>query len=120
MNNKLLFKTVTDYFDKIEKTQSRNSKTIIASELLGQAKENEIKILIYLLLGRVSPRYEKTDFNLGIKSVIAIYSEVFNIDTQVIHKKFIEFGDIGDTFVHMNKNNITKDLSLLFILKYLI
>ncbi|MCL4392734.1 ATP-dependent DNA ligase [Patescibacteria group bacterium] len=111
-NNKLLFKTVAEYFEKIENTSSRNEKTKYLSELFEVANRDEIDILIYLSLGRISPMYEKTDFNIGVKTIINIYSKVASIESKDVKSKYQEIGDIGEVFESIYRNSVGDPLSI--------
>ncbi len=97
---------------KIENTRSRNERTELLANLLNLIPKEFIKEFIYMLDGRINPRYVKSDFNIGSKRLIIVFSKVFNIPQEEVSRSFREIGDIGLLFFNLKKNKKTTPTSL--------
>jgi DNA ligase-1 len=48
-----------------------------------------------------------------------IYSNIFNIESKIINKKFSEIGDIGELFININSHKIYEEISLISVFNIL-
>jgi DNA ligase-1 len=106
------FDTICRHLLEIENTRSRNDRTELLANLLKLIPEEFIKEFIYILDGRISPRYIKSDFNIGSKRLIIIFSKVFNIPKEEVSGYFRELGDVGLLFFNLKKNEKTTPTKL--------
>ncbi|MBU1110104.1 ATP-dependent DNA ligase [Patescibacteria group bacterium] len=89
------FSIFSQYLERIEQTASRNQMTGILAELVGELSVEETDKACYLLLGRLGPLYETSEFNLADKMMIKVLAEAFNIEEKKVREKFKEVGDLG-------------------------
>lgn len=87
------FRNITEHFNTIEQTSSRNEMSSILADLLKDLSKDEAAILCYLVQGRVAPLFVKSEFNFSQKSFLKIL--------EILHKekldeKYVELGDIGN------------------------
>ncbi|MDD4382301.1 MAG: ATP-dependent DNA ligase [Candidatus Dojkabacteria bacterium] len=86
------FRKISEHFNTIEKTSSRNEMSLILSNLLKELDKNEASILCYLVQGRVAPLFVKSEFNFSQKSFLKILEILHK---EKLGKKYMEMGDIG-------------------------
>ena len=87
--------TLSQYFERLEKTSSRIQITTILAELFNKLDEKEIDKAIYMMLGRLAPSYENVIFNLADEMVQRAVAKTYNVDITDVKKRYKEFGDIG-------------------------
>jgi DNA ligase 1 len=88
------FKAFSEYLSKIENTSGRTDITIIISELLGHLKGNEIKYAMYLLQGRLVPKFIPVEFNFSQKLILRALSQLVK-DESYISTLYKKMGDAG-------------------------
>ncbi len=91
------FKELVERFSSLEQTTKRNEMTDILAELLGEADEDEVDKLIYLLQGQVKPPFKGIDIGLGEKYVEKAISIATGYSEKEVDEKFTETGDLGET-----------------------
>jgi len=91
------FKQLSVYIEKIEKTASRLQITEILADLFTQLRPEEYEKVVYLLLGRLTPKYKTLNFGMAEKMVIRAISSALQIDPSEFTKKYKQSGDIGET-----------------------
>jgi DNA ligase 1 len=94
------FSILSDYFQKLEKTQSRLAITNILSGLFKEANPDEIGKICYLLLGRVAPLYEAIEFGVADKLMIRSIAKAYDQTDLVVQKEFRKLGDLGIVAEH--------------------
>ena len=82
-------------YDLLENTSRRLKKTRIISELLKNAKTEELGILILLLQGKVFNTADKQDLGIASKIVIKAMSSVFGLNSNQIENFWKQKGDLG-------------------------
>src|SRR3989344_1932179 len=92
----MLFKELSIYLEKLEKTSSRLEITRILSELFKESSSDEIQNIVYLSLGTLAPNYESIILNLAEKMVIRSLALAHDKDISEIALLYKEKGDLGD------------------------
>lgn len=90
------FSSLANYFQKIEKTPSRNQMMEILANLLSQASPEEIDELVYLSLGELAPKFNKIEFNLADKMVIRSIAQAFRTKPSQVTSIYKQIGDLGE------------------------
>lgn len=116
----LKFSTVSEYFEKIDKTSSRLEITDILYELFSLADKSEIDSLIYFCQGKLGPNYISNDINIGQSILISLISQYTAISETKIKDDFLKKGDLGLVIENNKSSNkqitlFTKDLDFLDI-----
>lgn len=97
------FETLAQYFTQIENTSSRLSITELLARLFTELDKSEIVYTSYLLQGRVTPLYVRTDFGVAEKMALKAVAKALHIDTVDLKKTMQEVGDIGSAISHYKK-----------------
>lgn len=98
------FKIVSEYFQKIEDTASRNEITILLSDLFQKSNSQESQIIAYLSLGELQPPYKGTQFQIADKIMVRVLSKVLFKSESEVKSLYREYGDFG-LVVETKKNN---------------
>ncbi|MDP4011841.1 MAG: ATP-dependent DNA ligase [Candidatus Roizmanbacteria bacterium] len=93
----MTFKQLSQYIQKIEKVSSRLQITEILADLFEKLKPEEYEKTVYLLLGRLTPKYKTLNFGMAEKMVIRSIASAIQIDPSEFIKKYKQSGDIGET-----------------------
>lgn len=91
----MTFRKLSEFFQKLESTSSRNAMIEILAELFAEAGVNEIDKIAYLLQGRVAPLYEPIEFGMAEKMIIKAIAKGTGSSEQGIIKEFKKTGDLG-------------------------
>lgn len=96
----MLFKEFSEYLEKIENIASRNEMTEILAEFIGKLDNTEIEHAMYLLIGRLAPRFIPLEFNFSskllLKALDGLNFSFGNIDEGIdVKKLYAELGDVG-------------------------
>lgn len=91
----MTFKQLAGYFDQIEKTSSRLVMTSLLAELFKKIRADEMAPVLYLLQGRVSPLFEKSEFGIGEKMVIKAIVSGVHVDKKTFLQTYKKTGDLG-------------------------
>lgn len=89
------FQVFAQTLEKIEGTSGRLDMTDILVAFLKDLSKDEIKSSMYLLQGRVVPRFIPLEFNVARKLMMRSISRAFEIDLEKVEKHFAELGDVG-------------------------
>ena len=89
------FKTVAEYFEKIEAESSRLAMTTLLADLLEQATPEEAGIIVNLSLGQLHPLYIGTPLGMAEKSLIPILATFLKQDEESVARDIKKEGDIG-------------------------
>lgn len=91
------FKELSKYLEKLEKTSSRIEITKILADLFKKSNSSEIDKIVYLLLGRLAPKYDSVVFNLAEKMMVQVIAKAYKKDVVKVRKLYKEKGDLGET-----------------------
>ena len=93
----MLFRNVAEVMGLLEKISSGNAMRDILSKFFRKVPKNEIKIITYLVSGRISSGFDDVVIGMADKMVLrAIVMSSGNSDSEV-HRVFKQKGDVGLT-----------------------
>lgn len=98
----MLFAKLSEYFQKIEQTSSRNEKMVLLASILKEAEQDEVSELIYLALGGLRPEFDRLEFNLAEKGIVRALN--------VPWEEYQRIGDLG--FVAERLGNRKQELEI--------
>lgn len=104
------FSELANYFDKLEKTASRNEITQILAEVFKKAKPEEIDKIVYLFLGQLAPSYQGIVFNIAERMMLRVLSEAYGKEVKEVRSLYKRKGDLGNVAQDLAKskgNNLT-------------
>ena len=104
----MLFKELSVYLERLEKTASRIEITKILSELFKKTSSNEIDKVCYLVLGGLAPSYEGVILNIAEKMMFRVLAKAYNKDIPEVIKTYKEKGDLGHVAFSLAKANAGK------------
>lgn len=90
------FKTLAEFFDKIESASSRLKMTDYLADLFKESNKDEIDKIIYLCQGSIAPRFKGIDLGVGEKFVIRAIALTTGHEAKDINLKYKKSGDLGD------------------------
>ena len=93
----MLFKDFSTYLKRLEDTPLRNKMTEILAELFKKCSSEEIDKICYLSLGRLAPKYEGIEFNMGEKLMVRAVGMAFNESLKQTMRDYKQTGDLGET-----------------------
>jgi len=91
----MLFSKLCDYLEILEQTTSRNEMTISLAELLCTLESNEIQQAIYMLQGRVAPKFLPIEFNFATKLLLKALALFSNQEEKKVKNLYSTYGDVG-------------------------
>jgi DNA ligase-1 len=91
----MLFRIVSEYFDKIENVSSRLKMTEILEELFTIVSENKIQKIIYLMQGQIAPNFAGKEIGFGEKLIAEGIAKATGFTRTEVDKKFSKIGDLG-------------------------
>lgn len=103
----MTFKELSVYIEKIEKVSSRLTITEILAKLFRALTPQEYEKTVYLLLGRLTPKYKTLNFGMAEKMVIRAISMSLQIDIKEFTKEYKRIGDIGEVTHTFKKEHST-------------
>ncbi len=105
------FAKICAVFDAMEETSSRLKLTELLAELFKEVNENEVKKVVYLCQGRISPPHTGIELGIGEKfaeQAICLASGAGINQVEEIYKKT---GDLGDTAELLLKKRTQRSLA---------
>jgi DNA ligase 1 len=109
---KMTFKTLAEYFERLEETSSRLALIEILAELFKNVPASEIKIVSYLIQGRVAPFYEATEIGMAEKNVAASLARAFDKDREDVLELYSKAGDLGKVGLMLANGRQSQNLSV--------
>lgn len=106
------FKELSVYLDKLEKTSSRIEITKILADLFKKSATSEIDKIVYLLLGRLGPKYKSIVFNLAEKMMLVAIADAYKKEIKEVKSLYQKEGDLGKVCQILAKGK-GKELSVL-------
>lgn len=89
------YSKLVEIYEKLEKTPKRLEKTKIISRLLKETPENLLDVIIYLLQGKVFPKWDERKTGMSSRLVLkAINSSTGELISK-IEKEWVKEGDLG-------------------------
>ncbi len=87
------FKEFTTYLEKIESISSRTEQTKILAEIISSLTSDNIKYAMYILQGRIAPKFVPLEFNFSNNLILKALEEIDSTAPDTYKKT----GDIGLT-----------------------
>ncbi|MCL4397994.1 ATP-dependent DNA ligase [Patescibacteria group bacterium] len=106
----MTFKKLSEYFDKLEQTSSRNAMVEILGELFKETSVEEIDKVAYLTQGRVAPLYEPVELGMAEKMVLKSISLAYDKPLEEATDAFKKTGDLGEVAQHLRSLSNLRDL----------
>jgi DNA ligase 1 len=106
----MTFKDFCIILNHLETISSRNEMNNILVELFKKSSLEEIKYIMYMLQGRVAPKFMPLEFNFSTKTIEKIIRTLIN-NEELIDSLIIELGDLGNV-IEKTWNNEGDNLEL--------
>ncbi len=90
----MTFSSFAKYLEKLEAISSRNEMVTVLAELLKSLDKNEIQQAMYLMQGRVVPKFIPLEFNFAGKQMQKVLSAIAG-DEKKVADLFEKKGDLG-------------------------
>lgn len=87
------FKTFAQFLSELENISSRTQMTITTADFIKQLDSTSVKPAMYLLQGRLAPKYIPLEFNFSLKLIIKSLSQA--IAEETILNLYKSKGDVG-------------------------
>lgn len=91
----MTFTRISQYFEQLEKTSSRNAMVEILADLFKESSGEEIDKVIYLTQGRVAPLYEPLEFQMAEQLVLKALSQAYLTSQENVLNVYKKAGDLG-------------------------
>lgn len=91
----LLFNELVNIYEKLENTSKRIEKTFIISEFLKELSDEDLKITVLLLQGRVFPHWETKELGISSKILVKALSKLYTVEESKIEQEWSQHGDLG-------------------------
>lgn len=101
------FSEVAQLLEKLEQTSSRNTLTEELAAFLKKTSSHEASILVYLLQGRLVPKYVDLEFNISKKLIIQALDDEFSKEEKTAKNLFNSLGDMGLVSEQMTQSQTT-------------
>ena len=89
------YSSLVKVYQAIESTSKRLEKTEIISDLLKKSPQQYIKTIIYLLEGRIFPRYDERKIGFSTRLMIKAISSTTSKSVKEVESKLNKLGDLG-------------------------
>jgi len=112
----MLFKEFAKHLADIEAVSSRLAITEKLAKLFSEVSSDEIKVIPYLLQGRVAPAFTGIEFGLAEKSVAKAAAAAFQLDPHDVQRYVSKTGDLGlaiETLRSEYSSLVEKDITIL-------
>lgn len=87
------FKIFAQFLSDLENLSSRNEMTVKTSDFLRLLDKDSVKPAMYLLQGRLAPKYIPLEFNFSLKLIIKAFS--LALDEALVTGIYKQKGDVG-------------------------
>ena len=89
------YSKLVETYEKLEKTPKRLEKTKIISRLLKETPENLLDKIIYLLQGKVFPKWDERKTGISSRLVLKAINSATGETVEKIEKEWAKEGDLG-------------------------
>ncbi len=100
--------------EKLESTASRNELTVILADLLKELKPEEAKLCMYLLEGRLVPKFVNLEFNISSKLILRAIGELID-DPIKVGELYARIGDEGLVAEELNSHGNSEDVEITYV-----
>ncbi|MBS3146185.1 DNA ligase, partial [Candidatus Woesearchaeota archaeon] len=91
----MFYSELADVYNKLENSSKRLDKTFIIYKLFSSKKIDDLKILAYLIEGRVFPKWDERKIGFSSKLIIKALNNATGTSIDQIEKLWAEKGDLG-------------------------
>lgn len=110
----MTFKKLSEFFEKLEATASRNSMVEILAQLFKEASVHEIDKVVYLTQGRVAPLFEPVEFGMAEKMVLKAIAKAFDKPLEKVTDSYKKTGDLGQVAQDLTSSHSSLAVSEVF------
>ena len=89
------YSVLVEAYEKLEKNSKRLKKTEIVAELLKKTPEDLLDKVIYLLQGRVFPKWDERKIGMSSRLMIKAINSSTGVSPEKIEKEWARKGDLG-------------------------
>jgi|TARA_Y100000034_G_scaffold77645_1_gene93331 DNA ligase-1 len=89
------YSVLTKTYEELESTTKRLEKTKTISELLKKTKEKELEKVIYLLQGKVFPKWDERKIGMSSRLVLKAINLSTGVSINKLEKEWTKKGDLG-------------------------
>jgi DNA ligase 1 len=89
------YSKLVETYEKLEKTTKRLEKTTIIAKLLKETPENLLDEIIYLLQGKVFPKWDERKTGMSSRLVLKAINSSTGETVSTIEKEWVSEGDLG-------------------------
>ncbi len=89
------YKTLAEFYERLEKTTKRLEKTFIIAELLLKTPDKELSDVVYLLQGRVFPAWDERRIGMSSKLLVKAVAKATGESTVKVEKLWARMGGLG-------------------------
>jgi DNA ligase-1 len=89
------FTTLTEVYQRLEKTSSRLEMTAIVSDFLKKVPVEELPVILLFIRGRVFPAWSDKELGIGSKLIIKAISAISGVSDATVEDRIRETGDTG-------------------------
>ncbi|MGC8675920.1 MAG: ATP-dependent DNA ligase [Candidatus Micrarchaeia archaeon] len=107
----MLFDEVAKYYEKLEATSSRLAMVNTLAEMLGKARKDEIKQLVYMTQGTLAPPFEGVEIGIAEKLAEEALAIATGSSKEEIAASFRKTGDLGITAEQLVQNTKLKRMN---------
>ena len=107
----MLFEDVAKYYEKLESVSSRLQMIDILTELFKKAKKEELKKLVYMTQGILSPPFEGIEIGMAEKLVETAIATATGFTKEEVEQDFKKRGDLGETAEYLISKTKLKKLA---------
>lgn len=99
------FHVFAEFLSEIEKLNSRNEITVQLADFLTKLKIEEVKPVMYLLQGRLVPKFIDVEFNFSEKLVIRALEEKYEVDAKSLLSKLGDTGLVAEDILNKREGS---------------
>ncbi len=107
----MLFKELSDYYEKLEGVSSRLTMIDIMTELFKKTKPNEISKVVYITQGILAPAFEGVEFGMAEKMVEEAIAIATGYTKEEVEEEYKKTGDMGKAAQIMKEKSKLKRMS---------
>ena len=106
------FRTLSGYFEKLEKTSSRLILIEILSELFKKTPSEEIEKIVYLIQGRLAPFFVPIEIGMAEKTVAQSIANAYGLNREEVLRSYQRLGDMGFVAEELSQKAKIKEQNL--------
>jgi DNA ligase-1 len=117
----VLYETLAQAYDDIEKTSGTLDKIQLFSDLLSKADPSEVKLIIALTMGKLHPDWKsQPEIGIAEKTAVQVVASAASVSEGDVQKILLKSGDIGSTAEQLLQESaqstlFSEDLTVSFV-----